>query len=189
MSSDLLWRKIDVSPFAFIYGGAQKNIGPSGVAVVIAQRDFIDGGRRDLPGILQFRAHAEARSLLNTPPTFAVYLVRNVALWLKSLGGLDAVERRNRAKAAAIYEAIDASPGFYRGPVDRASRSVMNVVFRLPSEELEKKFVDEAKGQAMVGLKGHRSVGGIRASLYNAVEPEWAAALAEFMKQFAKQNG
>jgi phosphoserine aminotransferase len=189
MSSDLLWRKIDVAPFAFIYAGAQKNMGPSGVTVIIAERDFVERGRRDLPGILQYRAHAEAKSLLNTPPTFAIYLVRNVALWLRSLGGLDAIERRNRAKADRLYAAIDENTGFYRCPVDRASRSVMNVVFRLPNEEVERRFIDEAKANAMVGLKGHRSVGGVRVSLYNAVEPEWVDALAQFMNGFAKRNG
>jgi len=189
MSSDLLWRKIDVAPFALIYAGAQKNLGPSGVTVVIAERNFIERGRSDLPSILQYRAHAEAKSLLNTPPTFAIYLVRNVTRWIRSMGGLDAIERRNRAKADRLYAAIDESGGFYRCPVDRASRSVMNVVFRLASEELENRFVAEAKTNAMVGLKGHRSVGGIRVSLYNAVEPEWVGALAQFMKEFARRNG
>jgi phosphoserine aminotransferase len=189
MSSDLLWRKIDVAPLSMIYAGAQKNIGPSGVTVVIARHEFIERGRTDLPAILQYRAFAEANSLLNTPPTFAIYLVRNVALWLKGLGGLDAVERRNRAKAALLYAAIDESAGFYRCPVEKASRSVMNVVFRLPTEELEQKFLDEAKRHEMVGLKGHRSVGGIRASLYNAVEPDWVAALAELMRDFARRSG
>jgi phosphoserine aminotransferase len=189
MSSDLLWRKIDVSPFAMIYAVAQKNIGPSGVTVVIADREFIERGRKDLPSILQYRAHAEARSLLNTPPTFAIYLVRNVASWIVDLGGLDAIEKRNRTKAEMLYGAVDANSDFYRCPVERASRSAMNAVFRLPSEELEKKFLDEAKGLGMVGLKGHRSVGGIRVSLYNAVEPEWVAALAELMKDFAKRSG
>jgi phosphoserine aminotransferase len=110
-------------------------------------------------------------------------------LWVRDLGGLPAIEERNRAKAAVVYEAIDSHAGFFRGPVERASRSVMNAVFRLPSDELEKRFVDEAKRSGMIGLKGHRSVGGIRASLYNAVEPEWASALASFMKDFAKRNG
>jgi phosphoserine aminotransferase len=189
MSSDLLWRKIDVAPLSLVYGGAQKNIGPSGVTVVIAARDFIDRGRKDLPKILQYRAHAEARSLLNTPPTFGIYLVRNVLAWLDGLGGLDAIERRNRAKAAVLYGAIDAAAGFYRCPVDKGSRSVMNVVFRLPSEQLEKRFVDEARTHGMVGLKGHRSVGGIRVSLYNAVEPAWVDALAQFMKDFVERAG
>lgn len=187
MSSDFLWRPIDVAPLAMIYAGAQKNIGPSGVTVVIAQRDFIERGRKDLPSILQYRSHAQAKSLLNTPPTFAIYLVRNVALWLKGLGGLAALERRNRAKAAALYAAVDEQPDFYRCPVERESRSLMNAVFRLPNEALEEKFLDEAKRHGMAGLRGHRSVGGIRVSLYNAVEPEWVAALAELMKDFARR--
>jgi phosphoserine aminotransferase len=189
MSSDLLSRTIDASRFAMIYAAAQKNLGPSGVTVVIAQREFMDGGRKDLPSILQYRAHAEAKSLLNTPPTFGIYLLRNVASWLKGIGGLEAMERRNRAKAGVLYAAIDDSADFYQSPVQRASRSVMNVVFRLPSGELEKTFVEEAKKHAMIGLKGHRSVGGIRVSLYNGVEPEWVAALAGFMKDFAKREG
>jgi phosphoserine aminotransferase len=189
MSSDFLWRKIDVAPFSMIYGGAQKNIGPSGVTVVIARKEFIEAGRKDLPSILQYRAHAEAKSLLNTPPTFGIYLVRNVLEWIKGLGGLDVIERRNREKAAALYAAIDGDAGFYRAPVEKGSRSVMNVVFRLPSEAIEKKFLDEAKKHGMVGLKGHRSVGGVRVSLYNAVEPAWVDELARFMKDFAKQNG
>jgi phosphoserine aminotransferase len=189
MSSDFLWRAIDVSPFAMIYGGAQKNIGPSGVTVVVARRDFVEGGRKDLPKILQYRAHAEAKSLLNTPPTFGIYLVRNVLAWIKDLGGLAVIERRNRTKAATLYAAIDADPGFYRAPVEKGSRSVMNVVFHLATEELEKRFVDEAKKQGMVGLKGHRSVGGIRVSLYNAVEPAWVEELARFMKEFVRRAG
>jgi phosphoserine aminotransferase len=189
MSSDFLWRKFDVSRFALIYGGAQKNIGPSGVTVVIASRAFVDGGRTDLPKILQFREHAEARSLLNTPPTFGIYLVRNVLVWLRDAGGLEAIERRNRDKAARLYATIDAAPDLWRCPVERESRSVMNVVFRLPSEELEKAFLAEAKAARMVGLKGHRSVGGIRVSLYNAVEPAWVTALADLMKDFAKRHG
>ncbi len=189
MSSDFLWRKIDVAPFAMIYGGAQKNIGPSGVTVVVARRDFVERGRKDLPGILQYRAHAEARSLLNTPPTFGIYLVRNVLSWIKDVGGLDAIEKRNRAKAAALYAAIDADAGFYRAPVERGSRSVMNVVFRLPTEDLEKRFVEESRTHGMIGLKGHRSVGGIRVSLYNAVEPAWVDELAKLMKEFAKRAG
>jgi phosphoserine aminotransferase len=188
-SSDFLWRKIDVSRFALLYAGAQKNVGPSGVLVAIAQRAFLERGRKDLPKILQYRSHAQARSLLNTPPTFGIYLVRNVLEWIQGLGGLAAVERRNRAKAAELYAAIDRDAGFYRCPVQLSSRSVMNAVFRLPSEELEKRFVEEAKSARMIGLKGHRSVGGIRVSLYNAVEPEWVTALASFMKDFVKRNG
>jgi phosphoserine aminotransferase len=189
MSSDFLSRKLDVSRFALIYAGAQKNIGPSGVTVVVSRRDFVNAGRADLPSILQYRSHAAAKSLLNTPPTFAIYLVRNVLEWLRSCGGLDFIEKRNRDKAAQLYAALDACGGFYGCPVEAASRSVMNVVFRLPSEDLERRFLEEAKKNAMIGLKGHRSVGGIRASLYNAVEPEWVSALADFAKDFAMRAG
>jgi phosphoserine aminotransferase len=189
MSSDILWRKIDVSPLSLIYAGAQKNVGPSGVTLVVARRDFVERGRKDLPKILQYRAHVEANSLLNTPPTFGIYLMRNVLEWLKSLGGLEAVERRNRAKAAEVYAAVDAHPHLYRAPVEVGSRSVMNAVFRLPNEALERKFLEEATRSGMVGLKGHRVIGGIRVSLYNAVEPAWVSALASFMNDFAKRAG
>jgi phosphoserine aminotransferase len=186
MSSDFLWRKIDVSRFGLLYAGAQKNVGPSGIAVVVARKDLIASGRNDLPKIFQYRTHAENNSLYNTPPTFGVYLVRNVLAWLKEQGGLAWMEARNRDKAARLYAAIDQSPDFFRCPVEKGSRSVMNVVFRLPSEPLEERFVAEAKRQGMVGLKGHRSVGGIRVSLYNAVPPEWVDTLVSFMKEFAR---
>ena len=188
VSSDFLWRKVDLASTSFMYGGAQKNIGPSGLTVVIAQREFVERGRKDLPKILQYRSHVEANSLLNTPPTFGIYLMRNVLAWLKGLGGLVAIERRNREKAAVLYAAVDARSDFYRGPVAVGSRSVMNPVFRLPTEELENKFVDEATNNDMVRLKGHRSVDGIHVSLYNAVEPAWVDALASFMKDFANRH-
>jgi phosphoserine aminotransferase len=189
MSSDIMWRPIDVSRFAFIYAGAQKNIGPSGVVIAIADKDFVARGRKDIPSIFQYRSFVEANSLLNTPPTFAIYLVRNVLAHLKETGGLAGAETRNREKARAVYDAIDAHGGFYRGPVEAGSRSVMNIVFRLPTEALEATFVKEAQAQRMVGLKGHRSVGGIRVSLYNAVTVEQAKTLAAFMNDFAKRNG
>jgi phosphoserine aminotransferase len=189
MSSDFMWRSLDVSRFDLIYAGAQKNLGPSGVVVVIAKKELVGKGRKDIPTILQYRTAAENNSLYNTPPTFAIYLIRNVLAWVKDLGGMPAVEKRNREKAGRLYAAIDASGGFYKCPVEAASRSVMNVVFRLPTEALEDKFVAEAKKNHMVGLKGHRSVGGIRASLYNAVGIEWVDALSGFMKDFAKGNG
>jgi len=189
MSSDFLWRKVDVSRFALVYAGAQKNVGPSGVAIVIARKDWIAGARKDIPTILRYETHATNASLYNTPPTFGIYLVRNVLAWVKEAGGLAAMERQNREKARLLYAAIDERPGFYRCPVDRGSRSVMNVVFRLPSEALEGEFVAEAKTLRMVGLKGHRSVGGIRVSPYNAVSIEWVSALVDFMKEFAKKNG
>jgi phosphoserine aminotransferase len=188
MSSDFLWRKVDVSRFGLVYAGAQKNIGPSGVVVVIAAKDLIARGRKDIPKIFQLRTHAENKSLYNTPPTFGIYMVRNVLAWLKETGGLGAMERRNRDKAAKLYGTIDANAAFYRCPVERESRSVMNVVFRLPSEQLEEAFVAEAKQRGMVGLKGHRSVGGIRVSTYNAVEPAWVDALCGFMQEFAKRG-
>jgi phosphoserine aminotransferase len=189
MSSDFLWRPIDVSPFSLIYAGAQKNIGPSGLVIAIARKDFVARGRKDIPKIFQYRVFVENNSLINTPPTFAIYLVRNVLAWVKEMGGLEGMEARNREKARLVYAAVDARPDFYRAPVEPRSRSVMNVVFRLPTEALEDRFVKEAKAARMVGLRGHRSVGGIRVSLYNAVEVEWARALVELMERFARANG
>jgi phosphoserine aminotransferase len=186
MSSDFLWRPFDVSRFGIVYAGAQKNIGPSGVVVVIVSKELVEKGRKDIPKIFQFRTHAENKSLYNTPPTFGIYMVRNVLAWLKGLGGLARMEEENRRKARRLYGAIDAHAQFYRSPVERESRSVMNVVFRLPTEALEEQFVAEAKKKGMVGLKGHRSVGGIRVSTYNAVPYEWVDALASFMEEFVK---
>ena len=186
MSSDMLWRPIDVSRFALIYAGAQKNIGPSGVTLVIARKDLVEGGRKDIPKILRYETHAAENSLYNTPSTFAIYLVRNVLEIVKKTGGLEAMEKRNLEKAKLLYDAIDRRPDFYRCPVERESRSTMNVVFNLPTPDLEAEFVSAAQKQGMVGLKGHRSVGGIRASIYNAVEPEWVRALARFMDEFHK---
>jgi phosphoserine aminotransferase len=188
-SSDFMWRKTDVSRFALVYAGAQKNVGPSGVVVVLAKKDLVAQGRKDIPKIFQLRTVADADSLYNTPPTFAIYLIRNVMRWIKAEGGLDAIEKRNREKAKLVYDALDAHAGFYRLPVERESRSVMNVVFRLPDEALEGAFLAEAKKRRMVGLKGHRSVGGMRASLYNAVPVEWARALAELIDEFARTKG
>jgi len=189
MSSDFLWRPEDLSRYALIYAGAQKNIGPSGVVVVVAEKSFLERGRRDIPKIFQYRVHAANKSLYNTPPTFAIYLIRNVLDWVRGEGGLVEIERRNREKAALVYGSIARNAGFYRCPVDATCRSVMNVVFRLPSEALEDRFVAEAKKAGMDGLKGHRSVGGIRASLYNAVSVESARTLASFMDTFAAANG
>ncbi len=189
MSSDFLWRAMDLSKFSFIYAGAQKNIGPSGVTVVVARKELLDSGRKDIPTIFQYRTIAANNSLYNTPPTFGIYLIRNVLAWVKSVGGLPQIEAWNREKARLLYGAVDENAGFYRCPVEPASRSVMNAVFRLPTEALEEKFVAEAKKAKMVGLKGHRSVGGIRVSMYNAVSVAWVQTLSDFMKQFAKQNG
>jgi phosphoserine aminotransferase len=187
MSSDFLWRKFDVSRFGLIYAGAQKNAGPSGIVIVIVRKDLVESGRKDIPKIFRYKTHAETRSLYNTPPTFSVYLVRNVLSWLKDQGGLAVMEKRNREKGKVLYGAIDAAPDFYRCPVEKKSRSLMNVVFRLPSEALEEQFVAEAKKAKMIGLKGHRSVGGIRASTYNAVSLEAVQALTVFMAEFAKK--
>ena len=187
MSSDFLWRPLDLSRFGLVYAGAQKNLGPSGVVVVVVSRALVEAGRKDIPKIFQLRTVLENKSLYNTPPTFAIYLVRNVLLWLKELGGLPTMEARNRQKAARLYAAIDRHASYYRCPVERQSRSVMNVVFRLPTEADEERFLAEAKSKGMVGLKGHRSVGGIRASIYNAVEPWWVDALASFMDEFARK--
>jgi len=189
MSSDILGRRIDASAFDLIYGGAQKNIGPSGVTIVCAKKALVAAGRKDIPAIFQYRTHAANESLYNTPPTFGIYLIRNVLQWLEGEGGVPAIEERNKQKARALYDAIDGSGGFYRCPVDVPSRSIMNVVWRLPTPELEETFVKEAEKARMIGLKGHRSVGGVRASLYNAVPLAWAEALASFMNDFAKRNG
>ena len=188
MSSDFLWRKFDVSKFGLIYAGAQKNIGPSGVAVVIVNKEWMGKARTDIPKILRYSTHAENNSLYNTPPTFAVYLVRNVLSWMKESGGLSELERRNKEKAETLYGALDRMADFYKAPVERDARSVMNIVFRLPSEEKEEAFVKEAKKAGMVGLKGHRSAGGIRVSAYNAVTPENIKTLVAFMEKFAAAN-
>ena len=186
MSSDFMWRKIDVSRYAMIYAGAQKNLGPSGVVVAIVQKDFLARGRKDLPKIFQYRTASENNSLYNTPPTFAIYLVRNVLAWIKETGGLARVEADNRKKAGLLYSVIDLHSGVYRCPVEKESRSTMNVVFRLTSEDAEARFLAEAKKRRMIGLKGHRSVGGIRVSLYNAVSVEWVVALTQLMNDFVK---
>ena len=188
MSSDILSRRIDVSRFGLIYAGAQKNIGPAGVTVVIIRRDLLERIPDTLPAYLDYRSHATTDSLLNTPPVFAIHAVGLVMNWIRSEGGLDAIAHRNVEKASLLYQIIDSSPEFYRCPVDRRYRSDMNVVFRLRSEELEKSFITEAAGNGMIGLKGHRSVGGIRASLYNAMPVESVNALAEFMTDFERRH-
>lgn len=189
MSSDFLWQKHPMERFDFVYAGAQKNVGPSGLVVVIAKKRFLETAQAEgLPTILKYATHAESDSLYNTPNTFAIYMVRNVCEHLEALGGLDAMEAINREKAAMLYGAFDDDPDFFRAPVERESRSVMNVVFRLPSEALEKRFVAEAEAAGLVGLKGHRSVGGMRASIYNAVTRESVAALVDFMKRFRKNH-
>jgi phosphoserine aminotransferase len=189
MSSDILWRPIDVSKFALIYAGAQKNMGPAGITAVIIRKDLVEKGRTDLATIFRYAEVAKNNSLQNTITTFAVYMIRNVLLWVKEQGGLAAMEKQNRKKADILYAAIDKSNGYYNSGVEKASRSVMNVVFKLPSEELDTKFVAEASKAGLVGLKGHRLVGGIRASIYNAVSVEAVEKLTGFMEQFQKANG
>ncbi len=186
MSSDFLWRSFDITKFGLVYAGAQKNIGPSGVVVVIVSKELVEKGRKDIPKIFQFRTHADNKSLYNTPPTFGVYMVRNVLAWLKGQGGLAKIEEANRKKASRLYGVIDSRPDFFRSPVEKQSRSVMNVVFRLPKPELEEEFIAEAKKRGMVGLKGHRSVGGIRVSMYNAATYEWVNTLCGFMEEFQR---
>jgi phosphoserine aminotransferase len=188
MSSDIMWRPIDVSKFGMIYAGAQKNMGPAGVTLVIIRKDLIEKGRKDIPKAFRYSEVAKNNSLQNTIPTFPVYMIRNVMDVVKAEGGLAAMEKKNRKKGDILYGAVDGSGGFYRCPVEKSARSVMNAVFRLPSEELEEKFVKAASAAGMVGLKGHRSVGGIRASMYNALSIEAVEKLAELMAKFQKKN-
>jgi phosphoserine aminotransferase len=189
MSSDFMWKPMDVSRFAFIYAGAQKNLGPSGVLIAVARKDFISRGRKDIPKIFRYSTHAENNSLYNTPPTLAIYLCRNVLAWAKQVGGLAQLEKWNREKGELLYGALDKHAGFYHAPVERESRSYMNVVFKLPTPELDDRFVAEAKKAGMVGLKGYRTMGGIRASLYNAVTVDNVKALVSFMEEFVRKNG
>ncbi|MBL4964323.1 3-phosphoserine/phosphohydroxythreonine transaminase [Bacillus halotolerans] len=188
MSSDILSRKIDVSKFDIIYGGAQKNLGPSGVTVVVMKKSWLQNENDNVPKILKYSTHVKADSLYNTPPTFAIYMLSLVLEWLKKNGGVEAAEQRNEQKAQVLYSCIDESNGFYKGHARKDSRSRMNVTFTLRDDELTKKFVQEAKERKMVGLGGHRSVGGCRASIYNAVSLEDCEKLAAFMKKFQQEN-
>ncbi|PYI57391.1 3-phosphoserine/phosphohydroxythreonine transaminase [Paenibacillus flagellatus] len=189
LSSDIMCRPIDVSKFDFIYAGAQKNLGPSGVTVVIARDELLQASPKHVPTMLRYDTHAKSKSLYNTPPVYSVYIVNLVLKWIKSHGGLEAMERMNRDKTKLIYDAIDGSGGFYRGLVEPGSRSIMNITFALGSEELEKRFIQESEKQGFVGLKGHRDVGHLRASTYNAVPYESCKALADFMNDFRQRNG
>ena len=187
MSSTLLSRPVDVTKFGLIYAGAQKNIGPAGLTVVIVRNDLLGRARAETPSVLDYAAVAKDGSMLNTPPTYAWYLAGLVFQWLKRQGGLSAIGQRNRAKAALLYEAIDRS-SFYRNPVAKDARSWMNVVFTLPKPELDKTFAAEAKTAGLVGLEGHRSVGGMRASLYNAMPVSGVEALVSFMNEFERTH-
>jgi phosphoserine aminotransferase len=188
MSSTILSRPLDVSRFGLIYAGAQKNIGPAGICVVIVREDLIGKARAGTPSVWDFKALADEGSMLNTPPTFAWYLAGLVFKWLKAQGGLAAMGERNRAKAELLYRTIDGNP-FYRNPVDPACRSWMNVPFLLARPELEPTFLSEAKQAGLTNLEGHRSVGGMRASIYNATTLKAVQALTDFMGQFARRHG
>ena len=187
-SSDILSRRLDFASHALIYAGAQKNLGPAGVTVVAIRADMVERSPDSLPTVLSYAIHAEKESLYNTPPCFSVFVVGLVLEWIEAEGGLDAVEKRNREKASRLYAAIDGS-GFYRATAAEGSRSIMNLTFRLPSEDLEKRFIEEAAEQGLSGLKGHRSVGGCRASIYNAFPEDGVGALLDFMSEFERTHG
>jgi phosphoserine aminotransferase len=189
MSSDILSRPIDVSKFALIYAGAQKNLGPSGVTVVIIRKELLEQANTNIPTMLKYSTHVNNNSLYNTPPTFGIYMLGEVLGWVQEQGGIQEIAKRNEEKAKLIYDVIDQSNGFYIGHADTDSRSLMNITFNLQSEELEKKFLSEAKKEGFVGVNGHRSIGGCRASTYNAVPYEACKAFSEFMVQFQKHNG
>ncbi|HKF59039.1 MAG TPA: 3-phosphoserine/phosphohydroxythreonine transaminase [Blastocatellia bacterium] len=187
-SSDMFSRPIEVNRYGLIYAGAQKNLGPAGVTLVIIRDDLLKRSPQGLPTMMDYNTYAKENSLYNTPPTFAIYIVGLVMRWIKNQGGLTEIGRRNEEKARVLYDQID-STGFYRGHAKADSRSQMNVTFRLPSEELEKQFVSEATRAGLDGLKGHRSVGGCRASIYNAFPLEGVQALVSFMKEYERTHG
>jgi len=187
-SSDMFSRPIDVSKYGLLYAGAQKNLGPSGVTLVIIREDLLARSQKSLHTMLNYAVHAENGSMYNTPPCFGIYLMGLVMKWGLAQGGLDAINAVNQRKADKLYAEIDRS-GFYRGTADKASRSRMNITFRLPSEDLEKVFVKESTAAGLDGLKGHRSVGGMRASIYNAFPEAGLDALVAFMQEFEKNNG
>jgi len=187
MSSDIMSRPVDFSRFGLVFAGAQKNMGPAGCAVVIIREDLLDRVPENVPTMFRYKTHADTGSMFNTPPCFAIHVIGLVLKWLKNLGGIPAIEKINREKAALLYEAID-STDFYRGHAQKSSRSLMNITFNLPTPELEAKFVSEATAQGFDGLKGHRSVGGCRASIYNAFPRDGVEKLIAFMQEFEKNN-
>jgi phosphoserine aminotransferase len=191
VSSEFMARPIDVGRFGILFGGAQKNLGPAGLVLAIVRRDLYDSIPVDVPEIFDFAAHARARSCLNTPPTFGIYMLLETLRWLERQGGLAAMEARNEAKAAELYAVLDELPGFYAGTVRDlpARRSRMNVTFRLPDADRTRSFLAEAEGGGMIGLKGYRTVGGIRASIYNAMPLAGCQTLAAFMRDFAQRHG
>lgn len=187
-SSDFLHKKLDMNKYALIYAGAQKNIGPAGVTVVIIRKDLLERSSDSLHTYMNYKIHVENDSMYNTPTTFGIYIAGLVFKWLLNMGGLDEMYKRNLDKAKVLYDAIDASSGYYKGTTVVEDRSLMNVTYRLPNEELEKKFIEEAKKKSFDGLKGHRSVGGIRASIYNAFPKKGVEELVAFMEEFKKNN-
>ncbi len=189
MSSDILSRPVDAAKYSLIYAGAQKNLGPAGLTVVVVKTDWLKSARADLPDILRYQKHLDAQSLYHTPPVFAIYLFGLNLKWIKSQGGAAGMAARNKAKADALYGALDRLAGFYRTPAEKSARSRMNVVFRTPSPELDEAFAAEAAKAGMEGLKGHRSAGGLRASLYNAVSLGDVATLVSFLEDFARRKG
>jgi phosphoserine aminotransferase len=186
MSSDMASRRLDFKKFSMIYAGAQKNLGPAGVTLVLIRNDFLAKGKQGLPTMFTYKTFADSKSLYNTPPVFGVYIMKLVLEWVKNKGGLAGVEKINAAKKDLLYSAIDAAPDFFKGSAEKASRSWMNVTMRLPTEALEDKFVADAKKEGLLGLKGHRSVGGIRFSIYNAVSLEDIQKTVDFMGRFRK---
>lgn len=188
MSSDILSRPLDYSRFGLVYAGAQKNMGTAGVTVIIARKSLIAAGREDIPKIFRYKEHAKENSLLNTAPTFAIYMMRNVLAVVKEQGGVEAVAARNAKKAELVYGLIDENPSFFNSSVEKASRSIMNPVFKLPTPELDAKLVAEAKEAGFVGLKGHRLLGGIRVSQYNATTPEQVSHFVDWARGFARRN-
>jgi len=186
MSSDIASRRLDFTKFSLFYAGAQKNLGPAGITLVVIRNDFLANCNNNLPTMLSYRTHVDNKSLYNTPPVFGIYIMKLVLEWIKSRGGLAGIEETNTAKKDLLYSAIDADPDFYRGIAEKDSRSWMNVTMRLPTEDMENKFIANAKKERLLGLKGHRSVGGIRFSIYNAVSLEDIQKTVDFMIRFRK---
>lgn len=188
MSSDILSRPLNISSYGLIYAGAQKNLGPSGVTVVIIKKELLKRSKKDLPSMLNYQVHASSNSLYNTPPTLSVYFLMLVLEWVQALGGVTQIEKMNEQKAALLYETIDQSDGFYTGHAEKDSRSLMNVTFTLKNDDLTSSFLQEAAESGFIGLPGHRSVGGCRASIYNAVPLEHVEKLVNFMSEFRRRN-
>jgi len=186
MSSDIASRQLDYKKFSMFYAGAQKNLGPAGVTLVVIRDDFLSKANKGIATILSYKTHADKKSLYNTPPVFGVYIMKLVLEWIKGQGGLAGVEKVNVAKKDLLYGAIDAAPDFYKGCAEKDSRSWMNITMRLPTEEIEDKFIADAKKEGLLGIKGHRSVGGIRISIYNAVSLQDVHKMVDFMGQFRK---